>query len=414
MLQNRRSFLASAASIAAVPFIPLGGVENLLGADEQPPAARPYQVACYYFPNYHPSDARNRKMKGPGWCEWELIKAAKPRFPGHRQPNVPLWGYTDESDPKQMAQKIAAAADYGIDAFIFDWYWYDDGPYLERALDEGFLKAANNNRLKFALMWANHDWLELQPASRGKDRPLLFPGAVTRKTFEAIVERVIERYFKHPSSWKIDGCPYFSIYELTKLLASFGGVAETRAALDDFRAKTRAAGFPDLHLNAVVWGQPILPGEGKPADPADLVNRLGFDSVTSYVWIHHASMPRQETDYVEVQENYLRYCNSAEKTFKQPYYPNVSMGWDPSPRCNQADQFDNSGYPFTNTISGNTPERFKVALEAVKERLDKQPANRRVVTINSWNEWTEGSYIEPDTVHKMAYLESIRDVFGKR
>jgi hypothetical protein len=27
-----------------------------------------------------------------------------------------------------MAQKIAAAADHGIDAFIFDWYYYDDGP----------------------------------------------------------------------------------------------------------------------------------------------------------------------------------------------------------------------------------------------------------------------------------------------
>ena len=122
-------------------------------------------VASYYFGNYHPGDARNSKMKGKGkkWSEWELVKAAKPRFPGHHQPNVPLWGYEDEANPKVMAKKIAAAADHGIDAFIFDWYYYDDGPFLERPIDKGFLKAKNNNRIKFAFMWANHDWIELHP-----------------------------------------------------------------------------------------------------------------------------------------------------------------------------------------------------------------------------------------------------------
>ena len=97
-------------------------------------------VASYYFGNYHPGDPRNAKNKGPDWSEWELVKAARPRFPGHHQPNVPLWGYGDESDPKVMAQKIAAAADHGIDAFIFDWYYYNDGPFLDRPIDLGFLQ----------------------------------------------------------------------------------------------------------------------------------------------------------------------------------------------------------------------------------------------------------------------------------
>jgi len=44
-------------------------------------------------------------------------------------------------------------------------------------------------------------------------------------------------------------------------------------------------------------GSTILPGEQKPVDAAQLVKDLGFDSVTSYVWIHHVGLPKQQTDY---------------------------------------------------------------------------------------------------------------------
>ena len=85
-----------------------------------------------------------------------------------------------------------------------------------------------------------------------------------------------------------------------------------------------------------------------------------------------------------------------------------------SPRANQADKFGNFGYPFTNTISGNTPERFREALEIAHKRLLARKSGPRVLTVNSWNEWTEGSYIEPDTAHGLKYLEAIRDVFGRK
>ncbi len=386
-----------------------------LGTSVATPAGADPQVtvACYYFGQYHPNDPRNEKTKGKGWSEWELLKAAKPRFPGHQQPKVPLWGYEDESDPRVMAKKIDAAADHGIDAFIFDWYHYNDGPFLDRTINEGFLKASNNGRIRFGLMWANHDWIgNLFPYKKGEPQDVLYPGAVTPENFDRICDHVIRDYFSHPSYWKIDGKPYFSYYDLTRLLEGFGSMEATRAGLDRFRAKAKAAGHPGLHLNAVVWGRPNLPGEKVPADPAGLVRGLGFDSVTSYVWIHHAEMPGQVTDYDFMRDRYFEYWNEADATFDVPYIPNVTMGWDPSPRCDQSDPLVPSGYPFTNTIGGNTPERFGKALAMTRDRLLAQASGPRILNINCWNEWTEGSYLEPDTIHGMQYLEAVKQVSG--
>jgi len=147
-------------------------------------------VAAYYYPCEH-TDPRWDKAKYPGFTEWDLIKKAKPRFPGHKQPKVPVWGYTDEADPKVMAQKINAAADYGVNAFIFDWYYYNDGPYLERALEQGFLKATNNSRVQFALMWANHDWYDIQGYNPPDPVKLLFPGKVSTATWDKITDLII-------------------------------------------------------------------------------------------------------------------------------------------------------------------------------------------------------------------------------
>ena len=77
------------------------------------PAAPPsadtddYTVAAYYFPSYHPDPAYDRDY-GKGFTEWDLIRAARPRFDGHDQPRTPLWGFDDESDPARMTLRIDA------------------------------------------------------------------------------------------------------------------------------------------------------------------------------------------------------------------------------------------------------------------------------------------------------------------
>ncbi|MFC2089565.1 glycoside hydrolase family 99-like domain-containing protein [Bacteroidota bacterium] len=381
-------------------------------------AADDFTIASYYFPNYH-VDKRNEKVHGEGWTEWELVKEAKPRFPDHQQPKVPSWGYTDEADPRQMAQKIKAAAGYGIDAFIFDWYYYDDGLFLERAIEEGFFGAKNNKRIKFGLMWANHDWMDIHPVDSAtllsEEGPeVLYQGVISLETWDRMTDYIIETYFKHPSYWMIDGAPYFSVYDMSRFLSIFGSKENAVSGIEGFRNKVIKAGFPDLHLNAVVWGRTILPSEEKIVveDMNAFLQELGFSSTTSYVWVHHAKVGFPAEDYNSMKERYFNYAGEFCETIDLPYFPNVTMGWDASPRCKQSDTFRELRYPFTGTMSNNTPENFKEALLDAKQFMAMHADGPNILTINCWNEWTEGSYLEPDTIHGMDYLQAVKEVFG--
>ena len=385
---------------------------NSCGHTSRKTGEQPITVACYYFPNYHTGDWRNETAKGTGWTEWELVKDARPRFEGHGQPKVPLWGYGDERDPLVMAQKIDVAADHGINAFIFDWYYYEDGPFLNRCLDEGFLQAKNTNRVLFSLMWANHDWVEIHPYKRGTKQQLLYPGKVSPKCYDDICDHLIKDYFTKPNYWLIDGKAYFSVYDVQKFVENFGSLGATRQAMNRLRDRAVTAGLKGVHWNLVAWGRPILPVENPPDNYAELIQQLGFDSATSYVWIHHANLPDIQTDYNVVRDIYFTHWDKTKKEYDVPYFPNVTMGWDSSPRCDLDDEWGNWGYPFTNTIGNNTPENFKTALQLTKDRLLSDSYGPRILNINCWNEWTEGSYLEPDTFYGMQYLDAVKEVFS--
>jgi hypothetical protein len=375
-------------------------------ADAQQGVAKPvYEVAAYYFPQYHP-DRRNDRWHGKGWTEWELVKAARPRFPGHRQPVVPEWGYFDEADPKWTAKEIDLAADHGITCFIYDWYWYEDGPFLEAGLEQGFLKAPNRSRLKFGLMWANHDWLNIHPATFVNRPETLAPGKVSRAGFEGLTAHVVQAYFSQPNYWKIDGEPYFSIYEWKTFVDGLGGPGPAKEALEQLRTRTKAAGFPGLHLNVSAWGVPA---------GLDLAE-FGISSVGSYTWIHHYDPNADgfpKAPYAKAAARNAQVWDELAKRFSVPYHPNVTMGWDSSPRTIQSDVYEKRGYPWMAVLEGNTPGAFKGALQQAKTFLDRADVRQKILTLNAWNEWTEGSYLLPDTVNGTGYLKAIREVFGR-
>lgn len=346
------------------------------------------QVAAYYFPNWHRSAADAGK---PLFGEWGNVDRAIPRFDGHQQPKRPLWGYEDEADPKVMEKKIAAAADHGVSAFIYCWYWHEPGPMLEKALTQGHFQAANRTRVPFALMWANHDV--------GRDRP----GAVSRQVFDAMSDRIVRDCFSRPQYWRVDGGLYFSIYEIDTFIKGMGGMEQARAALDALRKRTADAGHGKVHLNIVDWQL-----KGK-SNAADLLRKLGADSSTSYVWIHHIALKQfPSTEYRQVQDAYFKLCDEQWTKLGVPHFPNAMMGWDPTPRLRPEQKHTGKGYPDTPVVVGNTPERFAAALAEAKARAMKLPEKQRIITVYAWNEWSEGGYLEPDREHGLRYLEAIR------
>ena len=46
---------------------------------------------------------------------------------------------------------------------------------------------------------------------------------------------------------------------------------------------------------------------------------------------------------------------------------------------------------------------------AARDFADRNGVN--LITVNSWNEWTETSYLQPDNVYGYGYLEAIKKVF---
>jgi len=364
-----------------------------------------YDVAAYFWPAYHDEERSREIFWRQGIGEWEIIKQGDPRFEGHYQPRIPLWGYEMDDDPKVMEKKIDAATDHGINVFIFDWYWYGGKPLLEESINEGFLKARNVSKMKFYLMWANHDVLGYQwNHNLYKKDTILWKGEVDWDNFKSLVDRVIKQYFKQPWYFKIENKPVFSIWSITELVKSFNGLEGTKKALDYFRQEVEKAGFKGLHIQLSGYsnrkeGQPyLLPeaySEGKSIN--EIVSALGINSISTYNW-------GGGTDYLNLGERSVLWRDKWDSIGSIPYFPNVTVGYDDSPRFPERGK----GIIYIN----NAPESFAAYLQKAKEYSDNHPGQPKLIIINAWNEWTEGSYLEPDMKWGYGYLEAVKKVMS--
>ena len=364
-----------------------------------------FDVAAYIWPAYTGDELRSRIFWPDGYGEWQTVRAAEAKFPGHQWPRRPRWGYVNEADPRVMEMQIDAAADHGVNVFIYDWYWYDGRPFLENCLNDGFLRARNNTRMKFYLMWANHDVNHVWDKRLSHLDGLIWRAGVDRQEFEVIADRLITRYFNHPCYYRIGGKPVLQIYDLANLIGGLGGVEATRDAFGWFGARAREAGLPGVHLQMTLWGERNfnlsgVDGGEKISGPA-VARLLGFESLSHYQFCHFVNIDR---DYDAIIPDVEREWQRIVREYGITYFPHISVGWDPNPRFKELRQ---------GIVKNNTPEAIERGLRKARAFAESQRTEPALITINSWNEWTETSYLQPDDLYGYGYLEAVRRVFGR-
>jgi hypothetical protein len=425
-------------------------------------------VGAIYFGDWHVSK-QHEELHGSNWTEWQLPINAKPRWEGHLQPNIPLaapgFGLNQSEDnPIVMEKKIDAAVKNGIDMFLFDWYWYASpassnigtdlqgpggGPFLDGALNGGFLKASNRNEMKFALMWANQDWVDIHPAKKGwhstyRSKPnsplttnvagtktsindpqpdfskagsvrelLLFDGFMNRTVYKNAYEYIAKTYFNQPNYYRVPttvangstvDCCFFSFYQPEVVCDS--DAAEGTASMDDFRKAAEAVG-QCLHLNHM-------------GRRDDLIKPRGVNSISDYGWMKTVgSSAFPESKYEDIMSGGFKAWDTLTGHYKSiyniSYVPSMSTAWDASPRTLISDPYERSaGYPW-GTSWHSDPAQWTSALTTAKQKMATRCASGSwcpPLLINAWNEWSEGAYLEPDERYGWAKLEAVGKVFG--
>ncbi|HWH71983.1 MAG TPA: glycoside hydrolase family 99-like domain-containing protein, partial [Candidatus Sulfotelmatobacter sp.] len=334
---------------------------NLPKADYVPepkPVRGSAEVGVYYFPGWNSVD------------RWQKIQP----FPERK----PTLGWYREGDPEVADWHIKWAVEHGITYFAYDWYWSKGARHLEHGLHDGYFKARYRHLLKFSLLWANHN-----PPQTSSPEDCL---AVTRFW--------ITNYFQRSEYLTMDGKPVviiFSPYRLTEDLGH-GGV---KPALEAMRAECRKAGLKGLYLLACVSS----------ASEAQQVGAEGYDAVTAYNW---PGLGRSGTgNYAPFSTLVEGYRQNWERILEKTPVPlllPICGGWDSRPWHG-----DKNLVRF-----GRTPELFKRHLLDAKNLLQAPPSKSVLpnhILIEAWNEWGEGSYIEPHSQFGFGYLDAIRDVF---
>lgn len=366
-----------------------------------------YYVCAYVWPSCHNDPLAQKYIWPEGIGEWEVISKGDPRWEGHYQPRRPMWGYELDNDPEVVEKWINTALEHGVNTFIYDWYWFNapdgySGPYLESALNDGFLKAPSNRKMNFYLMYANHfvKYNYWNYHIHGDNTDILFNPTIDMDQWKKIVERVITQYFHLPNYVKIDGAPVFAIFSIDTFVNSFPTREEAAKAMEYFRSEVRKAGFPDVHIQ-------MTPGGGSNPDSKRQEHEQATFDLVDVNSIAFYNMGGFNTDYEVHCQNAVNIRNNVDTLYNIPLFPTVSIGWDDTPR------FPAKGRKDATSVNQNAEvfaKYLKIAKDYADAHADSQP---KFIMINAWNEWVEGSYLLPDEVHGFSYLEAVRDVMSE-
>ena len=298
----------------------------------------------------------------------------------------------------QVERRLRLARAHGVDALVYGLFWCRGKRVFEAALDRGFLGSRLGAEMPFAILWANRMPRRVLPVRRS-DLPVIDPErrvASDVEDFVRLVATLAESYFARPNYVRVDGRSYFSIYDSTFFLRELGP-AGARDAVAAARRWLADHGHADMHLAAVEPSAQVLP----------YLRDIGFDSVTHYVFLPDWRGPLRQ-DYATRARRCAAQWPRFARASQLPYMPSVSPGWDASPRAADFGAEIPGKYPWSPVVVGEHPELFGAALERALLRVAQlAPLDDPLVFIASWNEWSEGHYLEPDRRYGNAWLEAV-------
>ena len=346
------------------------------------------EVVAFNFPSWHPSPWMEERF-GKGWTEYDTLRNARPLFPGHSMPHYPLWGYYNEADPAWAAKEIDLASTYGVDAWMIDWYWHKGTQFYHEQLEQGMLKAPNRDKLKFAIMWANHDWKNVYPARSPNQAAIILPQTHSIADFGDVANYCAEHYFHQSNYLKMNDALVFGIFDAGKVIEQLGPDG-LKAGIDLMRERAQKLGFPRLHMQ-------VCNGYGK---YADRLQELGFDSATLYgtlAWTYGSKPPGSRLPYGLGATESIQIWKDHRAEVKLPFFPVCSAGWDDSPRFGE----------YAGVAINRSPDQFERLVRAARHFV-AQNQKEKWIYIGAWNEWTEDSVLLPDTYWGYSYLEALR------
>jgi hypothetical protein len=324
---------------------------------EPKPVATPYDIGAYYY---------------PGWWDssrWDPIR----RFPGR----TPVLGFYQEGDPTVVDWQIKYAVEHGIRFFAIDWYWRDGHEDL-RGLYNGLFTARYRKLLKFCFLYANHDPFNVHD----------------RAEWRTVVRYWLDQYFHRDEFYKIDGKPVIVMFSPSNLRSTLGSAEGVKAALDEAREMARQSGLPGIYFMACA-----APDESE-------LRRLhdeGYDVATAYNYPSAGANDGNRSPYHDLVDAYISLWDRLRAAGSIDYLLAPLSGWDPRPWHGE----DTLARP------GNTPQEFRRMLLAARDRMDPNGLpSRRVMIIEAWNEWGEGSTVEPDLEDGFGKVDAIREVFA--
>ncbi|MDO6460986.1 glycoside hydrolase family 99-like domain-containing protein [Granulosicoccaceae sp. 1_MG-2023] len=347
------------------------------------------RTIAFYLPQFYAFE-ENDRWWGKGFTEWRNVMRGSPRFEGHYQPRIPRdLGFYDLTNEEVIVEQSRLAQEAGIEAFCFYYYWFNGKRLMDKPLDL-FAESAQIDQ-PFCIMWANENWTRTWD---GLDREVLIQQDYSEEDEDAFIADTL-RYFRNERYIRVDGKPLFILYRP-------GLVPEAKATIARWRRKWAAALGVEPRILMVQGFGDTDPGEygidGAVEFPPHKVC-TDLPAINNKLKVLDKDFTGHVVSYDDVIASSL-----GEDAPEFPLIKTVVPHWDNDAR--------REGRGFT--MFGSTPEKYKQWLSGAIDFAQANPLDgESLVFINAWNEWAEGTYLEPDVHFGHAYLNATRKaVYG--